>query len=82
MMTHLKLITTEYPVQTCPSIHRRASYAASLLLVADIDEDLTTGRRHYRNRAGGLLKTLDQVVRAILADDLMENEPVLWAEAA
>lgn len=71
MMTHLKLITTQYPVQTCPSIHRRASYAASLLLVADIDADLTTGRHHYRNRAGGLLLALDEVVRAIIDNDLL-----------
>lgn len=80
-MTYLQPII-EYPVQTCPSIHRRASYAASLLLVADIDADLASGRRHYRNRAGGLLTSLDQVVRAILADDLMTVGPVLLAEAA
>lgn len=71
----------EYPVQSLSSIHRRASYAVSLLLVADIDEDLTSGRHHYRNRAGGLLLALDQVVNAILADDLLTvgAEPELLA---
>lgn len=38
--------------------------------------------RHYRNRRGKLLQTLDEVVRAIVADDLMQAEPVLLAEAA
>lgn len=64
-MTHLKIVV--------PSLHHRARYAAALCLVADIDEDLSRGTRHYRNRAGALLMTLDEVVRAILASDLEEQ---------
>lgn len=55
---------------------REATYQAALKLVARIDDDLTKGIRHYRNRAGVLLTTLDEVVRAILEDDLQpEAEP-------
>lgn len=50
------------------------TYYAALKLVAQIDEDLTRGVRHYRNRAGTLLTTLDEVVHAILADDLLLEE--------
>lgn len=82
-MNHLKLVTKEYPAQSLPSIHRRAAYAAALLLVADIDEGLTSGRSHYRSRAGRLLTSLDEIVRAIIADDLMVASPALeLAEAA
>lgn len=65
-----------YPMQPVPD--REASYHAALELVAHIDEQLTRGTCHYRNKAGLLLTTLDEVVNAILADDLMlpEAEPV------
>ncbi len=49
---------------------REAAYRAALKLVARIDEELTRGIRHYRNRAGKLLTRLDEVIRAILADNL------------
>lgn len=49
-------------------------YLTALELVARIDEDLTRGVRHYRTTAGELLTTLDQVVVAILAGDLLEPE--------
>ncbi|MBN1218772.1 MAG: hypothetical protein JXM69_07585 [Anaerolineae bacterium] len=60
-----------------------AAYYAALKLVARIDEDLTRGVRHYRNKAGILLTTLDQVVHAILTDDLSvpevrEEAEVMW----
>jgi hypothetical protein len=60
-----------------------AAYYAALRLVDRIDEDLTKGIRHYRNRAGELLTTLDQVVNAILTDDLQvpevrEEAEVVW----
>lgn len=59
-----------------PVSEREATYQAALKLVARIDEDLTKGIRHYRNTAGVLLTTLDEVVRAILDDDLLpEAEP-------
>ena len=59
---------------------RDASYYAALKLVARIDEDLTRGVRHYRNKSGELLTTLDEVVRAILDNDLMVDaaEDVMW----
>jgi len=62
---------------------KEATYYAALELVAQIDEALTRGTRHYRNKAGELLTTLDEVVNAILSNDLYvpdrEEEPeVLW----
>ncbi len=58
------------------------TYYAALKLVAQIDEDLTRGVRHYRNKAGLLLTTLDEVVQAILDDDLLLEEEMerdsLW----
>lgn len=50
------------------------AYYAALKLVARIDEDLTKGIRHYRNKAGILLTTLDEVVHAILDNDLLLDE--------
>lgn len=61
----------------------RGKYAAALALVGEIDEQLTAGghsyrctaRRHYRRASdGALLWTLDQVVSAILDNDLDENK--------
>lgn len=63
--------TTEYPEL---SLEREAAYRAGLKLVARIDEDLTRGVNHYRNKAGELLVTLDQVVRAILENNLLLQE--------
>lgn len=61
---------------------REVAYQAALKLVARIDEDLTRGIRHYRTRAGELLTTLDEVVRAILGNDLLLPEEsvaeVVW----
>lgn len=48
-----------------------ATYYAALDLVSQIGEELKLGTRHYRNKAGVLLTTLDEVVRAILEDDLL-----------
>lgn len=61
-------------------IEIEATYQAALKLVARIDEELTRGVTHYRNKAGVLLTHLDEVVRAILSDDLqLCGEPVsLW----
>ncbi len=72
-----------YPelVMTRPASEREMKYYAALELVARIDEELTRGTRHYRNRAGTLLTTLDEVVRAILGDDLMlpeEEKDIVW----
>ncbi len=49
---------------------QEAAYSAALKLVARIDEEVTRGIRHYRDRAGRLLTRLDDVIRAILANDL------------
>lgn len=69
-----------YPglVKSPTAAEREATYYAALKLVAKIDEDLTRGIRHYRNKAGTLLTTLDEVVRAILEDDLLlpEEAPI------
>ncbi len=69
-----------YPglVKSPSAAEREATYNAALKLVAKIDEDLTRGIRHYRTKTGVLLTTLDEVVRAILDDDLMlpEEAPI------
>lgn len=76
--------TRKYPelVKSAKVSEREATYNAALELVARIDEDLTRGIRHYRTKAGRLLTTLDEVVRAILEDNLLlaeekENE-LMW----
>lgn len=51
--------------------HKEAAYQAALELVAEIDYNLTTGRGHYYNSMGEILTTLDEVVRAILGNDLI-----------
>jgi hypothetical protein len=74
-----------YPelVVSSPVSEQEAAYYAALRLVARIDEDLTKGIRHYRNKAGLLLTTLDQVIHAILNDDLLlpgeqKEAEVVW----
>lgn len=49
---------------------QEAAYYFALALVAHIDKELERGSTHFRNKAGLLLATLDEVVHAILADDL------------
>lgn len=65
-----------YPelVKTSKMNEQEAAYHAALELVARIDEDLTRGVRHYRNKAGLLLNTLDEVIHAILNDDLLVHQ--------
>lgn len=65
-----------YPelVKRSADSEQEAAYYAALELVARIDEELTRGIRHYRNKAGVLLTSLDQVVHAILHDDLQTPE--------
>jgi hypothetical protein len=74
-----------YPelVVTPTAAGRESTYYAALELVAHIDETLSRGTRHYRNRAGELLTTLDEVVHAILDNDLQlpeahEEPELLW----
>ena len=76
-----------YPelVKTPTAAEREATYQAALKLVARIDDDLTRGIRHYRNQAGILLTTLDEVVRAILDHDLLlpeeQDVDLIWVPA-
>jgi hypothetical protein len=48
-------------------------YELALTLVKAIDTHLKQGSRHYRNRSGRLLQSLDEVVNAILMGDLHIN---------
>jgi len=65
-----------YPGVSVPAktTEQEETYHAALKLVARIDDDLTRGIRHYRNKAGSLLTTLDEVIRAILDNDLLLEE--------
>lgn len=65
-MNHTKIVLL--------SAHREAVFQRALAYVEAVDTDLTSGRRYYRTKAGMLLTTLDEVVRAILADDLVIGE--------
>ncbi|MCL4295740.1 MAG: hypothetical protein KJ077_08435 [Anaerolineae bacterium] len=84
MATMMDVVVLPSPPAPLPQGEgRTAEYEAALKLVARIDEELRQGIRHYRNRAGELLTTLDEVVRAILGNDLLvpeaaEVEPVVW----
>lgn len=64
-------LSTEPLSELITNAEREAAYQAALKLVTRIDDDLIRGVRHYRNKGGKLLGTLDEVVRAILADDLL-----------
>lgn len=55
-------------------------YQAALELVAAIDDHLAKGTKHYRAKSGELLRTLDQVVHAILSDNLMLDEDAGWQQ--
>lgn len=50
-----------------------ATYEAALQLVSLIDNDLAKGIRHYRDKSGHLLTSLEEVVNAILADNLLQE---------
>jgi hypothetical protein len=79
-MTPTAMHTRPYPKLIKPT-EQEAAYRAALELVARIDEDLTRGVRHYRTKAGCLLVKLDEIVRAIIDNDLLwpdEEEAVIW----
>ncbi|HMQ50513.1 MAG TPA: hypothetical protein PKE64_14620 [Anaerolineae bacterium] len=65
-----------YPelVKSSARNEREAAYYAALELVTRIDEELSRGIRHYRSRSGVLLTTLDEVINAILQDNLLTEE--------
>ncbi|MFQ5612401.1 MAG: hypothetical protein ACE5H9_09735 [Anaerolineae bacterium] len=52
-------------------VEKEAAYRAALELIQHIDHNLTHGLRHYRTKAGRLLLHLDEVIEAILRDDLL-----------
>lgn len=52
------------------SIHKEEVYTRALRAVEVIDADLASGRRHFRSRGGVLLRSLDEVVRAIIDNQL------------
>lgn len=88
--TQMKSVNGHYKnARTYPELIKKstiseqeATYRAALELVARIDEDLTRGVRHYRTKAGLLLTTLDEVIRAILDNNLLipeeQESEVLW----
>lgn len=53
-----------------PSDLSNACYEAALQLVQRIDDNLVTGRQHYRDRDGQLLQHFDQVLIAIIEGNL------------
>ncbi|HEY85736.1 MAG TPA: hypothetical protein G4N96_11575 [Chloroflexi bacterium] len=80
-MSHLQLVkqngkprsNTFKPVLVPRPEEQAAAYETALELVAQIDDHLTNGTRHYRAASGELLRTLDQVVNAILDDTLVSD---------
>ncbi|GEM_PF-3297110 len=72
----------KYHIELVPTpAEQEATYYAALELVKLIDENLKRKVRHYRNNAGELLTTLDEVICAILNDDLLlttEKTEAYW----
>lgn len=60
------LPTLRLPVPSQKDAH----FKSACLLAHRINTDLETGRVHYRTKAGLLLTTLDEVVRALLDHEL------------
>lgn len=50
---------------------KEATYQAALELAAEIDYNLATGSGYYFNSQGEMLTTLDEVVRAVLDNNLI-----------
>jgi hypothetical protein len=57
-----------------------ARYAAALKLVQTIDRDLQKGTRHYYDSRGQLLSTLDEVIHAMLTDNLAFGKPAGYTQ--
>ena len=72
-----------------PTDEEKARYAA-LEYVARVDEDLDLGSRHYWSKSAvfysgevHIFETLDEVVRAILEDDLLTPDDLaMWGAMA
>ncbi|MEM7031067.1 MAG: hypothetical protein AAF629_15985 [Chloroflexota bacterium] len=64
-----------------PQDSEAEKYELAYSLVQHIDETLTAGTQHYRTKSGHLLRTLDEVINAILADNLVwEGETPAWGQ--
>lgn len=48
----------------------RFRYELAQIVVRQIERNLRSGTKHYRTKDGRLLRTQDEVVNAILCDDL------------
>ncbi len=59
-----------------------ARYAAALKLVQVIDHNLRNGTQHYYNTQGRLLRTLDEVINAVLTDNLAPSKPSKYPQEA
>jgi hypothetical protein len=57
-----------------------ARYAAALKLVQAIDHNLRNGTHHYYDTQGRLLSTLDEVIHAVLNDNLAVGKPVAYPQ--
>ena len=73
------------PVLLPSKEEQEAAYEAALELVASIDEHLAKGTKHYRTTSGRLLRTLDEVVNAIMTNTLQTEEEAVengWQQLA
>ncbi len=59
-----------------------ARYAAALKLVQVIDHNLRNGTQHYYDTQGKLLRTLDEVINAVLSDSLASGKPARYPQEA
>ena len=59
-----------------------ARYAEALKLVQVIDDNLRNGTQHYYDTQGRLLRTLDEVINAMLTDSLALGKPTKYAQDA
>ncbi|OQY41501.1 MAG: hypothetical protein B6242_17275 [Anaerolineaceae bacterium 4572_78] len=63
--------SSDHESQTHSLDTEEETYQTALELVMLIDQQLTTGTQHYHTKSGRLLRTLDEVVNAILTDDIV-----------
>jgi hypothetical protein len=59
-----------------------ARYAAAFKLVQAIDHNLRNGTQHYYDNQGRLLRTLDEVINAVLTDNLAPSKPDKYPQEA
>jgi hypothetical protein len=59
-----------------------ARYVAALKLVEAIDYNLRNGTQHYYDTRGRLLSTLDEVIHAVLTDNLAVGKPTKHSQGA